>query len=97
MSEPLVFDPRSPQCKEPYGAVPCGQEIVFRCHPLASERFTHCAIVLNLEFYQSERKVELSFSGYEGDRACFSVSIPAPPEPELIWYHFCFWRDDGSG
>lgn len=97
MSEPFVFDPRSPEYKTPYGAVPCGREIAFHCRPLASERFTHCAIVLKLEFYQAERKMELAFSGYEGDRACFSLAIPAPPEPELIWYHFYFWRDDGSG
>ena len=46
MSEPFVFDPRCDACKDPFGAVPCGTAVTFRCRPLASEGFTHCALVL---------------------------------------------------
>lgn len=97
MSEPFVFDPRCSSCKSPFGAVPCGQEIAFHCRPLASERFSHCALILRGEFSGTERRTELCLDGSEHDRILFSGVISAPAEPELVWYHFRFWRDDGSG
>ena len=97
MSEPFVFDPRCELCKTPFGAAVCGQEILFTCRPLASEGFTHCALVLHREFAGQSQELELSPAGFLGDRVCFSTAFTAPEEPELIWYHFRFWRDDGSG
>ncbi len=97
MSEPFVFDPRCTLCKSPFGAAACGQEIVFHCRPLASECFSHCAIVLRGEFSETERQIELLPSGREEERVRFSLTVPAPDEPDLIWYHFRLWRDDGSG
>ena len=47
MSEPFVFDPRCDLCKEPFGAVPCGTAVTFHCRPLATEGFSHCALVLS--------------------------------------------------
>ena len=97
MSEPFVFDPRYELCKTPFGAAVCGQEVLFTCRPLASEGFTHCALVLHREFAGQSQEFELSPAGFLGDRVCFSTAFTAPEEPELIWYHFRFWRDDGSG
>ena len=97
MSEPFVFDPRCELCKTPFGAAVCGQEVLFTCRPLASEGFTHCALVLHREFAGQSQELELSPAGFLGDRVCFSTAFTAPEEPELIWYHFRFWRDDGSG
>ncbi len=97
MSEPFVFDPRCTQCKLPFGAVSCKESLVFSCRPLASEGFTHCEAVFFLEFSGREERHELPLQGPAGDRICFSTSFPAPAEPELVWYHFRFWRDDGSG
>lgn len=37
MSEPVVFDSRSAEYKTPFGAVPCGQFVTFRCRPLLKE------------------------------------------------------------
>ena len=97
MSEPFVFDPRCELCKTPFGAAVCGQEVLFTCRPLASEGFTHCALVLHREFAGQGQEIELSPAGFLGDRVCFSTAFSAPEEPERIWYHFRFWRDDGSG
>lgn len=97
MSEPFVFDSRSEFCKTPFGAVPCGQDILFRCRPLTCENFSHCALVMYHEFSGIHQEVELSVTGFEGDRTCFSVTVPASHTPELTWYHFRFWRDDGTG
>ena len=97
MSEPFVFDPRHSLCKTPFGAVPCGGSVTFHCRPLASDHFDHCAVVLLGEFSGSEAHLELSCEGPEGERVRFSGVVTAPSEADLIWYHFRFWRDDGSG
>lgn len=97
MSEPFVFDPRHPLCKTPFGAARCGDAVSLRCRPLAAEGFTHCALVLRQEFSGLRQELPLSFHAIEGDRACFALTFPAPAEPELVWYHFRLWRDDGSG
>ena len=97
MSEPFVFDPRCDACKDPFGAVPCGTAVTFRCRPLASEGFTHCALVLFHEFAGEIRELELTLEGPAGDRVCFAGVLPAPTAPELIWYRFRLWREDGSG
>jgi len=97
MSEPFVFDSRCSLCKTPFGAVPCGQTVTLHCRPLAAEGFTHCALVLEQEFSGVRQELELSFQEVQGDRACFALAFSAPEEPELVWYHFRFWRDDGTG
>ena len=97
MSEPFVYDPRCILCKDPFGAVTCSTAVTYRCRPLSAEGFTHCAIVLRREFAGCEESHELTCVGPEGDRTLFSLVLPAPSEPELVWYHFRLWREDGSG
>ena len=97
MSEPFVYDPRCILCKDPFGAVTCSTAVTYRCRPLSAEGFTHCAIVLRREFAGCEESHELTCVGPEGDRTLFSLVLPAPAEPELVWYHFRLWREDGSG
>lgn len=97
MSEPFVFDPRCDLCKEPFGAVPCGTAVTFHCRPLATEGFSHCALVLSCEFSGTQREQELPLEGPAGERLCFSATLTAPELPDLLWYHFRFWREDGTG
>ena len=97
MSEPFVFDSRCLQCKEPFGAAVCGQTVTFRCRPLSQEAFTHCALVLYHEFSDTTQEIELTLRGPDGDRTLFTCEIAAPAEPELTWYHFRFWRENGTG
>ena len=97
MSEPFVFDSRSAEYKTPFGAVPCGQFVTFRCRPLLKEDFTHCSLIFFHEFSGRTQEVEMACLGPEGERLCFSAAAAAPPEPELSWYHFRLWRDDGTG
>ena len=97
MSEPFVFDPRCILCKDPFGAVSCGTMVSFHCRPLAKEGFTHCALILHHEFSGHTQTIELAPTEAAADRMHFSAAVVAPQEPELIWYHFSFWRDDGSG
>lgn len=97
MSEPFVFDSRCSLCKTPFGAVSCGSTVTLNCRPLATEGFSHCALVLFHEFAGTKAEQELHPDGPEGDRVRFSLTLSAPMEPELCWYHFRFWREDGSG
>ena len=75
MSEPFVFDPRRDLCKEPFGAVPCGTAVTFHCRPLATEGFSHCALVLSCEFSGTQREQELPLEGFAGERLCFSGTL----------------------
>ena len=98
MSEPFVFDPRYHRCKQPFGAVPCGETITLHCRPLKSEGFTHCSLMMHQEFSGILKEYQMSCIGEEKDgRLCFAAEIPAPETPDLVWYYFCFWRDDHSG
>ncbi|MEG1658264.1 MAG: glycoside hydrolase family 13 protein [Oscillibacter sp.] len=97
MSEPFVFDPRCGVCKTPFGAVPCGQSIALHCRPLTAEGFSHCALVLFQEFSGAREERELLCQGPEEERTLFSLTLDAPGDPELLWYHFRLWREDGSG
>lgn len=97
MNVPAVFDSRDPHYKKPFGAVACGEECFLACRPLSQEGFTHCSVILYQEFAGRKLEVEMPFSGVWKDRTCFSVTLPPFQEPELIWYWFRFWRDDGSG
>ena len=96
MSEPFVFDSRCTYCKEPYGAVTCGTEVSFRCRPLSSAGFIRCTLVMHLEFAASTMEIPMPSTGIEGERTCFSATISAPTEPDLIWYSFRLHRPDGS-
>ncbi len=97
MSEPFVFDPRCILCKDPFGAVPCGRPVSFSCRPLTAEGFTHCSLVLRFEFSETLLERELDRCGPEAERTRFSITLNVPGEAELAWYHFRFWREDGSG
>ena len=97
MSEPFVFDPRRSEYKTPFGAVPCREKVTFTCRPLISEGFTHCSIGMYHEFSDAWQEIEMTLVGVEGDRLCYTAEVTAPQKPELTWYHFRFWRDDGSG
>ena len=92
-----VFDSRDAQCKKPYGALPCGEGWSLTCRPLSCEGFTHCSVILRREFAGHEMEAEMPFSGFQDDRSCFSLSLHPFQSPELVWYWFRFWREDGTG
>lgn len=97
MNEPAIFDSRDPYCKKPFGALVCAETLTLTCRPLSREDFTHCSVILHREFAGYGREIELPFSGLWEDRTCFSASFPIFSEPDLVWYWFRFWRNDGTG
>lgn len=97
MNTPAVFDSRDPYYKKPFGAMVCGETLSLTCRPLSQEDFTHCSVILHREFAGYGREIELPFSGVWKDRTCFSAAFSIFNEPDLVWYWFRFWRNDGTG
>lgn len=97
MSEPFVYDSLCEACKLPFGAAACGTDVIFRVRPLASEGFSHCTLAVCEEFSGQCRERELSIAGTDGNRIRFELCYQVPARAELLWYHFRFWRNDGSG
>ena len=96
MLDPFVFDSRSESCKKPYGAVPCGTAVSYTVRPLCREGWSRCVLVTQREFSGQTAELELPCTGQDGDRNRFSGIFPAPAEPELVWYWFRLFREDGS-
>ena len=96
MLDPFVFDSRSESCKKPYGAVPCGTAVSYTVRPLRREGWSRCVLVTQREFSGQTAELELPCTGQDGDRNRFSGIFSAPAEPELVWYWFRLFREDGS-
>ena len=96
MLDPFVFDSRSESCKKPYGAVPCGTAVSYTVRPLRREGWFRCVLVTQREFSGQTAELELTCTGQDGDRNRFSGIFSAPAEPELVWYWFRLFREDGS-
>ena len=96
MLDPFVFDSRSESCKKPYGAVPCGTAVSYTVRPLRREGWSRCVLVTQREFSGQTAELELTCTGQDGDRNRFSGIFSAPAEPELVWYWFRLFREDGS-
>ena len=96
MLDPFVFDSRSESCKKPYGAVLCGTAVSYTVRPLRREGWSRCVLVTQREFSGQKAELELTCTGQDGDRNRFSGIFSAPAEPELVWYWFRLFREDGS-
>lgn len=96
MLDPFVFDSRSESCKKPYGAVPCGTAVSYTVRPLRREGWSRCVLITQREFSGQTAELELPCTGQDGDRNRFSGIFSAPAEPELVWYWFRLFREDGS-
>ena len=96
MRDPFVFDSRSEFCKSPYGAAPCGSDVVFHVRPLTRDGYSRCVLVARREFSGEEIQMELLPEAVDGERTRFTGVLTAPSEPELLWYHFRLIRSDGS-
>ena len=96
MLDPFVFDSRSESCKKPYGAVPCGTAVSYTVRPLRREGWSRGVLVTQREFSGQTAELELPCTGQDGNRNRFSGIFSAPAEPELVWYWFRLFREDGS-
>ena len=87
------FDPHDPFYKSPFGAVGCFTPVDFAFRP-ESGAVTGCTLLAYHEF--ADRRTELTLLRSEED-GVFRGTFPAPPQPELVWYHFRLsWADGGT-
>ena len=70
MRDPFVFDSRSEFCKKPFGAAPCGSEVMFHVRPLTRDGYSRCVLVARREFSGEEIQMELLPE---------AVDVPASP------------------
>ena len=101
------YDSRLSACKTPYGAVPVSTPITLTLRPDKAEGFTSCTLILLHDFSGLRETVPLTAA----DDGSFTLTFPAPAEPDLLWYAFSFacpdgrrrfltrsgWSDDESG
>lgn len=97
MSEPFVFDPRCTLRKDPFGAAVCGPaRHLFLPPPPAGGIHPLRGGAAPGVFRDAPGGGALPGEA-QGERALFTAPVEMPEAPELIWYHFRFWRDDGTG
>ena len=96
MSEPFVFDSRYALCKSPYGAVLTGTAVTFHIRPLLRDGYVRCTMLVHEEFADRHTELELTRGPQEEDRVRFDLVLDAPAQPELVWYHFRLWKQDGT-
>ena len=87
MTDPFTFDPRAPESKSPYGAVPAGTRVRFTVRPLRARGFSR--VVLSARFEGWEDAVEervLPWTGLEGERDLFSGTLDTGDYVGLVWY-----------
>ena len=87
MTDPFTFDPRAPESKSPYGAVPAGTRVRFTVRPLRARGFSR--VVLSARFEGREDAVEervLPWTGLEGERDLFSGTLDTGDYVGLVWY-----------
>ena len=68
----------------------------YTVRPLRREGWSRCVLVTQREFSGQTAELELPCTGQDGDRNRFSGIFSAPAEPELVWYWFRLFREDGS-
>lgn len=91
-----LFDPFSPRCKSPFGAVTTFAAVDFTFYP-HEHAITGCTLLAHHEFSDRWTETELLPSTDENGERCFSGTFFAPSEPELVWYHFRLrWADGGE-
>ncbi len=81
------FDPRDGRCKTPFGAVSPGESVTLTLRPVKGDGVLRAAVVLQHEFSGKTEELPLK-KAKDGGETVFTLTFPAPAEPELIWYHF---------
>jgi len=96
MLDHTVYFSRDAAYKTPFGAVRLGEAVTLTLRPHSWEGFSACSLITYHDFSGRYQEYPFSFLGHEGDRCLFRLTFNAPEEPELIWYHFRFQRQDGT-
>ncbi|MBM6938816.1 glycoside hydrolase family 13 protein [Pseudoflavonifractor phocaeensis] len=96
MHDAQIFDPRSTDCKSPYGAVPSGTAVTFTLRPDRSWGFSRVTMLARFESSEN-RTVErnLHWDGLDGRRDRYNCTLEVGDYVGLVWYSFCMESLDG--
>jgi len=95
MFDSATFHPRSPLHKQPWGAVSSGTPVSFSLRPLRQAGFSRGELHAFFEERTETRVLPLLWTGLEGDRDIFSVSLDTTDYVGLVWYSFLLIGLDG--
>ena len=96
MTDHPVFDPRSPRCKTPYGAVAQGTAVRLTLRPLRSLGFSKAKLVAEYESKDGQKVVQpMVWEGYELDEDLFTAELCTRDYVGLVWYSFTLTGLDG--
>ncbi len=87
MTNPFIFDPRDPESKFPYGAVPAGTQVRFTVRPPRAGGYSR--VILTARFESRDNAVVeriLLWHGIEGARDVFTGTLETGEYVGLVWY-----------
>lgn len=87
-----IFDSKLTQYKDPFGALPSGQPVVF--HVYLPKRFAaeRVALIIHADNMPDEQ-VDMELIRFTADENVYQCSFE-PQQPRLYFYNFCFWEND---
>ncbi len=89
----VIFDSKKSEYKEPFGAVPCGEDVRLS---IKAERTGVHRLCLVMYFDDEKRQMPMYWESFKLGFDVFSVKIKAPKAPGLIWYYFKIEKNDGE-
>ena len=92
----MVYNSRSLCCKNPYGAVAAGQEVLFNIRPARSLGIIRAALCLNHELEEHVFEIPLSWTALEGASDVYSCVLDTSSLLGPVWYYFRLERPDGK-
>ncbi len=82
----MVFDPQSPDCKSPYGAVPSGTRVKFTLRPRCAEGFSRGMLTARFEQRGQTLELPLTWRARQRSREVFAGSLDTGDYVGLVWY-----------
>jgi len=95
MFDSATFHPRSLLHKQPWGAVPSGTAVTLSLRPLRRCGFSRGELHAFFEERDETSILPILWTGLDGDRDIFSVSLSTTDYIGLIWYSFHLTGADG--
>jgi len=96
MTDPSIFNPRLPQYKTPYGAVPSGTPVTFTLRPRREEGWSRGILTARFEFRDNANlEVPLPWVDTQEGVDLFSGTLDTGDYVGLIWYSLRLEALDG--
>ena len=96
LTDPQIFDPRSPLYKRPYGAASSGERVEFTLRPRRGAGYSAAWLVARFEQRGDEIvRLAMPWVDFEADRDLFRCALETAGYVGLVWYSFVLEGLDG--